>query len=30
MEQSKLLEPGSLVEWRLSNRAHCGAKHRNG
>ena len=21
---------GSLVEWRLSNRAHCGAKHRNG
>ncbi len=21
---------GALVEWRLSNRAHCGAKHRNG
>ena len=21
---------GTLVEWRLSNRAHCGAKHRNG
>ena len=20
----------ALVEWRLSNRAHCGAKHRNG
>ena len=21
---------GAVVEWRLSNRAHCGAKHRNG
>ena len=21
---------GALVEWRLSNRAHCGAKHHNG
>ena len=21
---------GALVEWRLSNRAHCGALHRNG
>ena len=21
---------GALIEWRLSNRAHCGAKHRNG
>ena len=21
---------GALVEWRLSNRAHCGAEHRNG
>ena len=21
---------GALVEWRLSNRAHCGAKYRNG
>ena len=21
---------GALVEWRLSNRAHCGAQHRNG
>ena len=21
---------GALIEWRLSNRAHCGAKHRDG
>ena len=27
---SERIGAGALIEWRLSNRAHCGAKHRNG
>ena len=29
-DSSERIGAGALVEWRLSNRAHCGAKHRNG
>ena len=29
-DSSERIGAGALIEWRLSNRAHCGAKHRNG